>query len=71
MFNLRFVLLFDFFSFPFCFSCFVCVGRGGVSIYGGGYFEDEIVDSLKIDQRGILAMASRGRKYKEQETRNN
>jgi len=34
-------------------------GKGGKSIYGG-YFEDEIVDVLRNDKRGTLAMANRG-----------
>jgi peptidyl-prolyl cis-trans isomerase-like 3 len=34
-------------------------GKGGESIYGNT-FEDEIVDSLKHDCRGILSMANKG-----------
>ena len=34
-------------------------GRGGRSIYGAP-FEDEIVDTLKFDAAGIIAMANRG-----------
>jgi peptidyl-prolyl cis-trans isomerase-like 3 len=34
-------------------------GKGGSSIYGR-YFEDEIVDTLKHDKRGILSMANSG-----------
>ncbi len=34
-------------------------GKGGESIYGK-YFDDEIVDALKHDRRGILSMASKG-----------
>ena len=30
------------------------------NIYGKQYFEDEIVDSLKFNQRGIVAMANKG-----------
>mmetsp|Transcript_58764 Transcript_58764/g.71848 ORF Transcript_58764/g.71848 Transcript_58764/m.71848 type:complete len:172 (-) Transcript_58764:22-537(-) len=33
--------------------------KGGKSIYGE-YFEDEIVDSLKFDSRGVLGMANKG-----------
>jgi peptidyl-prolyl cis-trans isomerase-like 3 len=43
-------------------------GKGGESIYGGiripvkpeGYFEDEIVPSLKMNARGMVAMVNRG-----------
>lgn len=35
-------------------------GRGGQSIYPGGKFADEIVDSLKHSKRGILSMANSG-----------
>jgi peptidyl-prolyl cis-trans isomerase-like 3 len=34
-------------------------GRGGNSIYGK-YFEDEIVDSLSHEKRGVLSMANSG-----------
>lgn len=34
-------------------------GKGGQSIYGK-YFDDEIVDALKHDKRGIVSMANRG-----------
>jgi len=34
-------------------------GKGGQSIYGK-YFEDEIVESLKHDRRGVVSMANRG-----------
>lgn len=34
-------------------------GKGGQSIYGG-YFPDEIVETLKHDSRGIVSMANRG-----------
>lgn len=34
-------------------------GRGGESLYGGP-FEDEVVDSLKFNAAGVLAMANRG-----------
>src|SRR5690348_6659987 len=34
-------------------------GRGGNSIYGR-YFEDEIIDTLKHDRRGIVSMANSG-----------
>lgn len=34
-------------------------GKGGESIYGK-YFDDEIVDTLKHDRRGVLSMANRG-----------
>jgi len=34
-------------------------GKGGQSVYGK-YFEDEIVDVLKHDRRGIVSMANRG-----------
>lgn len=34
-------------------------GKGGESIYGKA-FEDEIVDTLKHDKRGMVSMASKG-----------
>jgi peptidyl-prolyl cis-trans isomerase-like 3 len=34
-------------------------GKGGQSIYGK-YFEDELNDSLKHDNRGVISMANRG-----------
>ncbi len=34
-------------------------GKGGQSIYGK-YFEDEIVDTLRHDKRGVVSMANRG-----------
>jgi len=34
-------------------------GKGGKSIFGK-YFDDEIVESLKHDQRGVVSMANRG-----------
>ncbi|OAF66708.1 Peptidyl-prolyl cis-trans isomerase-like 3, partial [Intoshia linei] len=34
-------------------------GKGGKSIFGD-YFDDEFVDDLKHDKRGILSMANRG-----------
>eukprot|EP01006_Ploeotia_vitrea_P014330 TRINITY_DN38622_c0_g1_i1.p1 TRINITY_DN38622_c0_g1~~TRINITY_DN38622_c0_g1_i1.p1 ORF type:complete len:167 (+),score=78.91 TRINITY_DN38622_c0_g1_i1:33-533(+) len=34
-------------------------GKGGRSIYGK-YFDDEIVDSLRHDRRGIVSMANKG-----------
>eukprot|EP01084_Bolivina_argentea_P262065 443084_1 len=35
-------------------------GKGDKNIYGTQYFQDEIVDTLKFDSRGIVAMANKG-----------
>ncbi|ETO00404.1 peptidyl-prolyl cis-trans isomerase, cyclophilin-type family protein [Reticulomyxa filosa] len=34
--------------------------RGGKSIYNGEYFEDEIIETLKFDRKGVVAMANQG-----------
>lgn len=36
------------------------LGEGGTSIFNGGTFEDEIVDNIKHDKRGMLSMANNG-----------
>jgi peptidyl-prolyl cis-trans isomerase-like 3 len=35
-------------------------GDGGTSVYGGKMFDDEIVESLRHDRRGVVAMANAG-----------
>eukprot|EP01083_Nonionella_stella_P039051 106205_1 len=35
-------------------------GKGDKNIYGTQYFQDEIVDTLKFDKRGVIAMANKG-----------
>lgn len=34
-------------------------GKGGHSAFEDKYFDDELVDSLKHDKRGVVAMANR------------
>lgn len=36
------------------------LGDGGQSIFPGGIFEDEFVDNIKHDKRGMLSMANNG-----------
>ena len=35
-------------------------GKGDRNIYGTPYFQDEIVETLKFDRRGVVAMANKG-----------
>lgn len=35
-------------------------GKSDRNIFGTPYFEDEIVESLKFDKRGVVAMANKG-----------